>query len=156
MIKSNQGAADHTIKSLFSDLSGIIQFLVQNLPTNFIGSVSDTMMPILSARIKEYWLDNAVPTSLEDLHDYQVALLQVKDFSKALKEKGWPDTASFDEWVSGVPKIWLAKRRETSLDWIRHQISLGKPFQLSFFHGFIFHRFLHRAFWQSADAFELS
>jgi centromere/kinetochore protein ZW10 len=131
-MKSNQGSADHTIKSLFLDLSQIIQFLVHELPENFISYVSDTMMPILSTRIKEQWLDNAVPDSLDDLRDYQVALALVDKFSADLKALGWPDTASFDDWVSGVPKIWLAKRRETSLDSIRQQLSLGKSSLLSF------------------------
>jgi centromere/kinetochore protein ZW10 len=92
------------------------------------------MMPILSARIKEYWLDNAVPTSLDDLRGYQVALVQVADFASELDKMRWPDTASFHDWVSGVPKIWLAKRRETSLDWIRNELALGKPFFLATFH----------------------
>jgi centromere/kinetochore protein ZW10 len=91
------------------------------------------MMPILSTRVKENWLDNAVPTSLEDLRTYQVALVQVAEFANELDKMHWPDTASFHDWVSGVPKIWLAKRRETSLDWIRHQLSLGKLFFLSLF-----------------------
>ncbi|EHK99828.1 putative Centromere/kinetochore protein zw10 like protein [Glarea lozoyensis 74030] len=80
-IKSTEGSADHTIKSLFADLTGIIRFLFEKLPRDFISHVSDAMMPILSTRVKENWLDNAVPTSLEDLRGYQVALVQVAEFA---------------------------------------------------------------------------
>ena len=118
-------------------MTGIIRFLFDKLPQSFIGHVSDAMMPVLSARIKENWLDNAVPTSLDDLRGYQKALVQVADFANELDKMHWPDAASFHEWVSGVPKIWLAKRRETSLDWIRHELSLGKSFICFIFRGFI-------------------
>ncbi|KAF4626360.1 hypothetical protein G7Y89_g11800 [Cudoniella acicularis] len=124
-IRLDQTPSDNTIKSLFVDLENIIRFLVTTLPPEFIRSVSDAMMPTLSARIKEMWLDTAVPASLDDMVVYQKALLQVSDFATNLDSLKWPGANSFHDWVSNVPRIWLNKRRETSLDWIRNQLALG-------------------------------
>lgn len=82
-------------------------------------------MPTLSKRIKEEWLDTAVPASLEDMMAYQKSLAQVQEFAKRLDSIKWPGTNGFYDWVTSAPKIWLSKRRETTLDWTRNQLSLG-------------------------------
>ena len=74
----------------------------------------------------EDWLNTAVPSSLDDMIDYQRALAQVEDFAGKLQSLGWPGVESFNDWVSNAPKVWLAKRRETALDWTRNEISLGR------------------------------
>ena len=51
----SDGRADHTIKSLFADLEGVIRFLVDNLPHDFISPLSKTMMPPLVSRILGDW-----------------------------------------------------------------------------------------------------
>ncbi|PBP25192.1 centromere kinetochore protein [Diplocarpon rosae] len=117
--------ADQTIKSLFIDLEVIIQFLIVNIPSELIQPLADQMMPQLSARILEVWLDTAVPASLGDMVDYQKALAQVGDFASKLENLGWPGAHSFNDWVTNAPKIWVNKRRETTLDWTRNQLSLG-------------------------------
>ncbi|PBP21206.1 centromere kinetochore protein, partial [Diplocarpon rosae] len=117
--------ADQTIKSLFIDLEVIIQFLIVNIPSELIQPLANQMMPQLSARILEVWLDTAVPASLGDMVDYQKALAQVGDFASKLENLGWPGAHSFNDWVTNAPKIWVNKRRETTLDWTRNQLSLG-------------------------------
>lgn len=86
------------------------------------------MMSDLSARIKEVWLDTAVPSSLDSMREYQKALAQVHEFAEVLKLLGWPGVDSFNDWVSNVPKIWLAKKREDALAWVRNSLSLGTYF----------------------------
>ncbi|CAG8957033.1 hypothetical protein HYFRA_00012514 [Hymenoscyphus fraxineus] len=117
--------ADLTIKSLFDDMQSIIGFLCDKLPKEFIKHLSDAMMPTLCERIKELWLDSAVPTSLDDLMEYQKALLQVSDFVKHLEELKWPGAWTLQEWVSTAAKNWLDKRKANALDWTRNQLSLG-------------------------------
>ncbi|PMD34525.1 centromere/kinetochore protein-like protein zw10 [Hyaloscypha variabilis F] len=116
---------DHSIKSLFVDLETIIRFLVDNLPYEFIESLSKAMMPTLARRILEVWLDTAVPSSLEDMVDYQKALAQVHEFAKNLDALKWAGVESLHDWVTNAPKIWLTKKRESALDWTRNQFSLG-------------------------------
>jgi centromere/kinetochore protein ZW10 len=84
------------------------------------------MMPSLSARIKEVWLDTAVPASLDDMVEYQKSMAQVHEFAEKLESLQWPGIDDFYDWVTNSAKIWLVKRRETSLDWTRNQLALGK------------------------------
>lgn len=83
------------------------------------------MMPIISSRILEDWLDTAVPASLDDMVDYQKALAHVSDFASTLDSLSWPGADGLHDWVANAPKIWLNKRRETALDWTRNQLSIG-------------------------------
>ncbi len=48
-------SSNRTIKSLFVDLEMIIRFLVNNLPFEFVESLSKSMMPILVQRILDLW-----------------------------------------------------------------------------------------------------
>lgn len=84
------------------------------------------MMPSLSAQIKEVWLDTAVPSSLDDMVEYQKSMAQVHEFAEKLESLQWPGVDDFYDWVTNASKIWLLKRRETSLDWTRNQLALGK------------------------------
>lgn len=83
-------------------------------------------MPSLASRIKESWLDTAVPSNLDNMLEYQKALAQVQDFADTLDSLQWPHNNLFHDWVVNAPRIWLNKRRESSLDWTRTQLSLGK------------------------------
>ena len=104
----------------------MIRFLVEKLPSEFIKPLSDAMMPDLSARLKDVWLDTAVPASLDDMLEYQKSLAQVHEFVEKLESLSWPGGEIFEDWISDAPKIWISKRRETALDWTRNQLALGK------------------------------
>ncbi|CZR67503.1 uncharacterized protein PAC_17402 [Phialocephala subalpina] len=119
------GTTDRTIKTLFTDLEAVIRFLNEKLPPEIADALSRKMMPVLCSRILEDWLDTAVPSSLDDMVDYQKALAQVGDFASKLDEIQWPGADSLHDWVANAPKTWLSKRRETALDWTRNQLSLG-------------------------------
>ncbi len=82
-------------------------------------------MPTLCNRILEVWLENAVPSSIQDMTNYQKALAQVDDFASKLNAINWAGEDLLHEWVANAPKIWLSKRRETELDRTRNQLSLG-------------------------------
>ena len=107
-------------------MENLIRYLVDHLPLEFIKPLSDAMMPDLSARLKEFWLDTAVPSALDDMLEYQKSLAQVQDFVADLQSLSWPGSDKFEEWIFEAPKIWISKRRETALDWTRNQLELGK------------------------------
>ena len=113
---------------MFLAMEDLIRYLLQNLPQEFIQALSDVMMPDLSARLREFWLDTAVPSSLDDLLEYQKSLMQVHQFITTLKSVSWPGSGIFQSWVDDSAKIWISKRRETALDWIRIQLEFGKTF----------------------------
>ncbi|TVY34374.1 Centromere/kinetochore protein-like protein [Lachnellula occidentalis] len=124
-IWASEQLADNNIKELFRELENVIRFLIANLTPELVTSLSDVMMPTLSARVKDLWLDTAVPASLDDIENYQKALIQVQEFANTLEVLGWPDSHSFHRWVEDAHKNWLNKKKETVLDWTRNELSLG-------------------------------
>lgn len=116
---------DHTIKSLVVDIRQILRYLSDKLPRTFITLLSAEMMPPLSSRIEEQWLNPAIPTSLDKMEEYQKTLALVSEFALHLEEDNWPGSDLFHDWVKKAAKRWIDKRKETSLDWIRAQLSLG-------------------------------
>lgn len=124
-IRVDGAVNDTNTRSLLRDLEGIVEMLNKNLPPSFVQPLAEAMMPELSRRITEDWLEKSVPSSLDDMVDYQKTLSHVDDFTSKLSALDWPGLSPFKDWVSDAPKIWLSKRRETALDWIRNQLSLG-------------------------------
>ncbi|KAA8575868.1 hypothetical protein EYC84_004955 [Monilinia fructicola] len=124
-LRITEERADSTIKSLFQDILKIIRFLDQNLPKPMVESLSAAMMPDLSEVIIGTWLESSVPTSLNDMVDYQKALAQTSEFAETLESLKWPGADEFHDWVAGAPKIWLTKKRETALDSVRNALALG-------------------------------
>ncbi|PQE26085.1 is centromere binding at prophase protein [Rutstroemia sp. NJR-2017a BBW] len=124
-IRVTEEHVDHTIKSLFQDVEAVIHFLVDNLPKEIAMSLANAMMPELSSKIVDTWLDMAIPTSLESMVDYQKALAQAEAFAMTLESLNWPGANVFLDWVSGAPRHWLKKRKDSSLDWIRNELALG-------------------------------
>lgn len=99
--------------------------LTNNLPPIFVQSLAKVMMPALSARITEGWLERGVPSSLNSMVEYQKTLIQVNNFADKLEALNWPGVDLFSDWVVNAPKIWLNKRRETALNWTRNHLALG-------------------------------
>lgn len=118
--------ADTSIKSLLEDLERVVQFLVKHLPNEIIQCLSGTMMPIIFTRLKEQWLDPAVPSTLEGMAEYQQSLAHVSAFAATLESLNWPAADGFYDWVSNAHRIWLSKRKENALDRIRNQLALGE------------------------------
>jgi centromere/kinetochore protein ZW10 len=83
-------------------------------------------MPNLIKLIKETWLDSAVPISLDDMTDFRKAIALVQVFAEKIATLGWEGAEELCDWVESAPRLWVTKRRETSLDWTRNQLSLGK------------------------------
>ncbi|TGO25514.1 hypothetical protein BPAE_0078g00130 [Botrytis paeoniae] len=124
-LRVTEDRSDTSIKSLFKDLLDIIRFLDENLPKTMVEALSKVMMPDLTEIIIGTWLESSVPTSLDDMVDYQKALGRTGEFADTLRELGWPGAERFDEWVSSAARIWLTKKRETSLDRVRNALALG-------------------------------
>jgi centromere/kinetochore protein ZW10 len=59
------------------------------------------------------------------MEDYEKALTQVGNFATALDTLKWPGGEGLHDWVSHAPRIWLNKRRETALESMRLQLSMG-------------------------------
>lgn len=124
-LRITEDHSDTSIKSLFKDILDIIRFLDESLPRTMVEALSRAMMPDLTEIIIGTWLESSVPTSLDDMDDYQKALGRTSEFADNLRALGWPGAERFDEWVSSAARIWLTKKRETSLDRVRNALALG-------------------------------
>lgn len=63
---------------------------------------------------------------------FQKAIALVQIFAQTLDALGWSGSQELHDWVLESPKIWLTKRRETSLDEIRVLISTGESLRSLF------------------------
>lgn len=124
-VSLSNAVPENNIKSLLEDVENFIQLLKNNLPTDILKPFANVMMPVISTRIKHEWLDRSVPTSLDDLTNYQVTLAHVDEFATKLKVMNWPGSDTFGAWVREAPLTWLTKRRETALDTVRNHLELG-------------------------------
>ncbi|KAI1260069.1 hypothetical protein F5Y18DRAFT_442164 [Xylariaceae sp. FL1019] len=119
------GEADRTVPSLYKDLDLLLSYLATHLPEDLINSLSNIMIPDLVSRIVTIWLDSAVPTSLSDMTEFQEITDATRNFCGRLEILKFSGFEELQEWVQNVPRVWLAKCRETALDSVRLKISQG-------------------------------
>jgi len=119
------GVADKSVSQLFQDLGIVLDYLSERLPEELVYSFSNVMMPDLIPRIISDWLEPAVPTSLEDVDEFQKIIDATGIFCDRLKKLKFSSFDDLQEWVQNVPRVWLAKCRETALDSIRTKLSQG-------------------------------
>ena len=101
--------------SIMNDITTIVRFLNQHLPSSISTAMSQILMPSITSRMISNWLAPSVPISLEAMRDFQILLRQVLTFSGDLVAMGWDGSAELTEWVRKGPLTWLAKQRESSL-----------------------------------------
>lgn len=116
------------IKDLFLDLEKIVHFLADHFPPEFAQSLSAVLMPKLVALIKETWLYSVVPVSLNDMTEFRKTIAIVQVFADMIASLGWEGDGELHDWVENAPRLWVTKRRETSLDITRRQLSCGIGF----------------------------
>jgi centromere/kinetochore protein ZW10 len=119
------GTADKTIKSLFTDLEQILRFLLENLPADLVESISSVMMPEVTTRITHVWLDQAVPSSLREMEEFQNVIAVAREFCETLKALHLTGFGELREWVDSAPRVWLGKCRESALDSVRSKLAEG-------------------------------
>ncbi|KAI1437496.1 hypothetical protein GGR50DRAFT_645355 [Xylaria sp. CBS 124048] len=119
------GKANRTVATLFQDLGIVLEYLSERLPEDLINALSDIMMPDLIPRIITRWLESAVPPSLKNMDEFQVVLDATRAFCDRLGQLNFSGFHDLREWVQNVPRVWLAKCRETALDSIRTKLTQG-------------------------------
>ncbi|KAF2971895.1 hypothetical protein GQX73_g1722 [Xylaria multiplex] len=119
------GKADGKIQSLFQDLESVLGYLSERLPEELIHPLSNVMMPDLIPRIITSWLEPVVPTTINDMNEFQNIIDATKSFCNRLEILKFSGFEELQEWVQNVPRVWLAKCRETALESIRTKLALG-------------------------------
>lgn len=76
--------------------------------------------------MRSTWLDKAVPVRLGDeMDDFRRIMARVLAFAETLDSLGWAGSEDFREWADNCAKIWLGKRKEYCLDWVRNRLAFG-------------------------------
>ncbi|KAL9118319.1 MAG: hypothetical protein Q9187_005137 [Circinaria calcarea] len=129
VIRVNGRSSDLSTAKLLSDIRMLVDYLSTNLPPAIAIPLSEILMPGLISRLKSGPLLSSVPTDLEDIADFQHTLDLVLRFANTLDQHGWQGKASLVEWTNQSPRVWLDKRRETSLQQVRKILlkDLGEP-----------------------------
>ena len=112
-------------QKLFDDLSRMIVFLEKRLPLPVLNRVSQILTPSLTSRIQSAWLSSTVLAGLEALESLQSTIQSVILFGEFLEEHQWPGKADLIGWTESTPRLWLNKRRESSLGQVRSLLALG-------------------------------
>ncbi|TLS25772.1 hypothetical protein PpBr36_07026 [Pyricularia pennisetigena] len=119
------GQADKTVKSLFSDLTQILEFLAKVLPSDLVQSISAVMMPEVTTRLVHVWLDSVVPSSLAEMAEFEPVIASAREFCESLLRLKYESYGELQEWVDSAPKVYLAKCRAAALDSVRVKLTGG-------------------------------
>lgn len=119
------------VRHIITDLKKLLNFLSSNLPMDIQTYLSQACGLCVSNHMISTWLDTAVPVRLGDeMTEFRRTLLLVVEFAETLDHLGWSGSEDFTEWVQNCSKIWLGKRKEYCLDWVRNRLASGKLFHL--------------------------
>lgn len=119
--RSNDLSANH----MFTDLRLIFNFLNSNLPKSVTITLSRILVPSLITRLRTTTLSQSIPSSLDDLPEFEALLEGVRKFEDFLQEIHWTEETELREWVDRAPKVWLSKKTETCLDRLRKIVAHG-------------------------------
>ena len=128
-IWATERSPDLSTAKLLSDIHMLVDYLSIHLPPAIAIPLSEILMPSLISRLESGPLLSSVPADLEGIADFQNTLDLVLNFANTLDKHGWQGKSSLEEWTNQAPRVWLGKRRETSLQKIREALmkGLGEP-----------------------------
>jgi protein transport protein DSL1/ZW10 len=100
-------------------LSSVFVFLYTQFPTR-LGSVIGKLISeeVVGMLIRE-WLTPAIPLSLSDLRQSENMQTSVRDLADLVFSYQWHGHKELKDWLEGLPRIWLEKRRNSALDAVR-------------------------------------
>lgn len=117
--------SDTSIATLAVDISSVIEYLATRLPSSVAVPLSEVLMPTLTSRLISVWLSPSIPPDLDGMKDFQAILGVVLNYADKVESYGWHGKDDLVEWVERAPRVWLTKRRETSLDRVRRLLVRG-------------------------------
>ncbi|GKZ31701.1 hypothetical protein AbraIFM66950_000432 [Aspergillus brasiliensis] len=115
-----------SIPELLENLTKVLGFLKQYIPTPVADSFSDIFIPSLSSKIIEFWLSPSIPTELEGLGQFEQMLDHVLKFTKNIENFEWRGQEELISWVNQAPRLWIARRRVDSLDQVRRILAASQ------------------------------
>jgi protein transport protein DSL1/ZW10 len=73
---------------------------------------------VVGTLIRE-WLTPSIPLSLSDLWQSESMQTRVRDLADLVFSYQWHGHKELEDWVEGLPQMWLEKRRNSALDAVR-------------------------------------
>ena len=123
---SCSGTSDDTsYASLFRDLEQVLDFLATRLPSSVSIPLSESLIPTLSTRLEDQWLEPAVPLDVLEMPAFQDALDSVQHLVDQIEQYRMHGSKHLRDWVQNAPRTWLTKRRETVLGDVRNLVFAG-------------------------------
>jgi protein transport protein DSL1/ZW10 len=111
------------VGSLFDDLTLIMKTMNQLLPSPIASPLCEKLMASVAATLTTTRLLTSLPVDIQGMEGFQGEVALVSRFADTIDSSGWPGKAELDAWKADIPRIWLAKRRESSLDDVRRLLS---------------------------------
>ncbi|KAL1858476.1 ribosome biogenesis protein ytm1 [Paecilomyces lecythidis] len=115
-----------SVAEVLERVSKVLGYLRQHLPTSISARFSEIVIPTISSQLISSWLSPSIPTHLDGLHDYEDTLDRVLQFSQTIENLGWDSQTELVSWVNQAPRLWLARRRVSSLDEVRKALADSK------------------------------
>ncbi|KAK0866670.1 ribosome biogenesis protein ytm1 [Friedmanniomyces endolithicus] len=111
--------------TLFADLQRIVDFFASHLPAEVGVALSQSLIPAMSLRLEDHWLEPAVPLNIKEMPAFQDMLMHVSQLADRIERHGWRGTKQLRVWVQNAPRTWLTKRREAVLGDVRNLVFAG-------------------------------
>lgn len=126
------GDSDGSVAALLADLEAALIFVAERVPAELLNTLGSFMMPDLTPRLIQQWLNPAVPSSLDEIPKFQSIIQVAQKFCAALDAHGYTGFDELKEWVTKAHMTWLGRCRETALDNIRTKLTngIGEPKQV--------------------------
>ena len=118
-IQITRELTDHSTRKLFSDMHLLVDFLCTRLPSSMATPLAAMLVPNLIRRLISNWLSLEVPIDVKSFQESKRVLASTLHFANTLDSYGWPGKDSLVKWTEQLPKAWIDKRREISLDEVR-------------------------------------
>ncbi len=128
-IKLIEERSDNSVRNLLSDVNTAMEWLASALPAPIAKQVIEGTLNSLISRLVSDHLPRSVPQDLSGIPEFQKTLLSVENFAESLGQRNWPGHTGLVEWIKDAPKVWLARRSNSSMDSIRQLLvrGIGKP-----------------------------
>lgn len=124
-LKVSEPSVEPNTRELFDNIAELVVFLENHLPPPVLHRVSEILMPRLISRVQSLWLSSAVPIDLDEMEALRSTVQSVNQFGNFLEKQKWPGKADFVNWAEDIPRFWLDKRREDTLNRVRLLLADG-------------------------------
>ena len=98
----------------------------EHLPEIIKPGIASAIIPDLISTIIDDWLTPSIPLELSKISELQSLQTSATKLAELLLPLGWPGSHDLLDWVKRAPRLWLSRRRISSLDGVRKAFSVAR------------------------------